>query len=630
MTPGTVKLFIAATYDQEREQYKKWSEEEGLQADLAETAADLLGKLSKNRVDILILESRIAALGPVEFIEGLCAKIPEMYIVLILEPGQEEVAADALKTGAKDCLERPVSRHDFVKAISRILEERRIALDRKRLEQESNENRTRAAVLRRTVSILDRLDVEDVLEQFLALAMDETGSQGGSIWLADSSVPGLFNVAVFRGLVPAEDRRGFYRGERALPPGVLKGEASFGIGPGGMPDASCLLASIKDKTGLKGLLRLSGKLGKPAFTEQDRLIVQDIADAVSVGLRNARLVETLKRKMLQDFEVPAYNLNYFMDYTSKEVYKARRYGRTFSMAALKIENYHLLEESMEPGELTSLIRAVAAEIGVVIRDSDVLTRVDKETYFLLLPETDYLGSMMCLERILRRLQLRGMLAPLRGRPPISLSMGTAAFPRDGDGYKSLVVKCKLRMEEVRKSLYRKLHLEELDFWDSVKVLLTHESEDKIKEMTGVREPVWSWIFDGNAPKMSLIQDELALELSRNKDLKGIIFLGVERVSDDLAFLGRYPEMEGSKMKMFILGKRAVNQWRFPLVTPLAIPDIDADARCCDFVLFFSEAGAYACLEDKQEHGRVFHSSDTTLVARLIAKLQEYYKLQRQF
>ena len=45
----------------------------------------------------------------------------------------------------------------------------------------------------------------------------------------------------------------------------------------------------------------------------------------------------------------------------------------------------------------------------------------------------------------------------------------------------------------------------------------------------------------------------------------------------------------------------------------------------------SEAGAYGCLLGRaSEERRGFHTSDALLVEQMIAKLQEHYRLQRQY
>ena len=77
--------------------------------------------------------------------------------------------------------------------------------------------------------------------------------------------------------------------------------------------------------------KLTGNFGR-----EDEVVVRAVDDFASTALRNARRFVAMERLGLRDQETGAYNLAYFVDYAGKEAYKARRYGRSFSLITLTV------------------------------------------------------------------------------------------------------------------------------------------------------------------------------------------------------------------------------------------------------------------------------------------------------
>ena len=52
---------------------------------------------------------------------------------------------------------------------------------------------------------------------------------------------------------------------------------------------------------------------------------------------------------MRDRDSGAYNLAYFVDYAGKEFYKARRYGRAFSLVVLSVDNVEQMFSTSREG-----------------------------------------------------------------------------------------------------------------------------------------------------------------------------------------------------------------------------------------------------------------------------------------
>ena len=139
--------------------------------------------------------------------------------------------------------------------------------------------------------------------------------------------------------------------------------------------------------------RARGRFGKD---EQAAALM--VADFAAIAVKNARRFQALERVGLRDRETGAYNLSYFVDYAGKEFYKARRYGRAFSLVILSIDNAEQLRKEAGRELYRRVVRDVVTAIGRVVRDADILAKVSEGEYYLLLPETDYFGALMLMRR----------------------------------------------------------------------------------------------------------------------------------------------------------------------------------------------------------------------------------------
>ena len=99
------------------------------------------------------------------------------------------------------------------------------------------------------------------------------------------------------------------------------------------------------------------------------------------------LLQALQRLGLRDRDTAAYNLSYFTDYASKEIYKARRYGRTFSLLTFSIDNLPLVRVRLGAADAKKAVRGIIRALSKIIRDSDVIAKASDQEFYLLLPET---------------------------------------------------------------------------------------------------------------------------------------------------------------------------------------------------------------------------------------------------
>jgi two-component system cell cycle response regulator len=467
------------------------------------------------------------------------------------------------------------------------------------------------------VELLANPDLEWLQERVLAELAALCDAQSGALWLADDR--NQLVLRAYRGLVDKQ-----FLTEHLNPDGplaaMLRAAAPWTTGEGRARTVHFPLHAAGE---LVGLAELSDPLG-PGFTADAIAAARTLADFGAVGVRNGRRMLALQRLGLRDRDTVAYNLSYFTDYASKEIYKARRYGRTFSLLTFSIDNLTNLRSRLGGGEARRATRGIIRALSRIIRDSDVIAKASDQEFYLLLPETDFFGALMFSRRALAAAREEPDVQDVEAHMPLALVGGASTFPKDGDDFDELVHRCRRRMEERRVSLQRRLVLDGLDFWDEVELLLGNPSSPRLphdeRAEPSRRGRVADLLF-------SEVQTEIAQEILRDPASRGILYVGGPEVRADsplVASLEGAPEELASRI--YVLGRRK-DLDSHPALTPLFLEGDERLARH-EFVFWLSETSAYALLQRRGKGATWgFHTSDAAVVDGLIAKLQAAYDLQ---
>src|SRR5262249_50391635 len=154
----------------------------------------------------------------------------------------------------------------------------------------------------------------------------------------------------------------------------------------------------------------------------------------------------------------AYNQSYFTDYASKEIYKARRYGRIFSLLTVGLDNLGEIRARLGAEGARRATRGVIRGLSHIVRDADVIAKASERDLYLLLPETDFFGATIFARRAIASIAEQAEIKDLDQSSSLGLACGVATFPRDGDDFDELIYRCRARMDAQRESLYHRLML----------------------------------------------------------------------------------------------------------------------------------------------------------------------------
>jgi len=604
-----------------RELYGEILTEAGHAVRTAGSGEEALKLLGQERAELLVSDLVMPGMDGLTFIREARRLDPELEAIAVTGRDDVRLAVTAMKAGCADFLVKPVEAAELAAAAGRLLSRSRLQREHGQLLAENLEYVKRQALYRSSLEILATLDLEKLQDLSLQVLAQVADAQGAALWLADEK--GALTLRGWRGLIDraalpqvvdprAPEWAETFREARPLrAPGAAQGEAFY------VP-----LVAEAEPHGLALLSdRASGRFGG-----DEQAAAQAVADFAAIAVKNARRFQILERFSLRDRETGAYNLSYFVDYAGKEFYKARRYGRAFSLIVISVDNVEQLRQAGGRELYRRAMHDLVAAVSRVVRDADILARVAEGEYYVLLPETDTFGALMFQRRAVEEIRREASILELETRAPLLLSMGAAAFPKDGEAYDELIHWARSRVEAQRGSLVRRLGLGDLGraaFWELVDLLL--DGRTRIPDSS----PSAHLVPDPS--RLAALQREVALEIGRDARARGVVYLGVPDGMARAPILADLPGGDAAaragdqSVRVFLLGPRAGGPpVGHPLVTEVFL---DGDARLAShpFLLFLSEHSAYAHLTGPD--GRAFHTADEPLVDLLVATLQAAYDLQ---
>jgi len=582
---------------------------------------DALRLLGEERFDLVFTDLVMPGLDGLTMIREAHRLDPDLEIVAVTGLDDVRMAVSAMKAGCADFLLKPVEPDTLGAVAGKALSRVQLRREHGQLLADNLEFVKRQTLYRESLRILATLDLEKLQDLALQVLARVADAQGAALWVADEK--GQLTLRGYRGLV---DRTALPAAidPRAAPFAAALEEGRALAAPGAAPGQAFYVPLTADGEPL-GLALLSDR-ASGRFGGDEQAAALAVGDFTGIAIKNARRFQALERIGLRDRETGAYNLAYFVDYAGKEFYKARRYGRAFSLAVVAIDNVDQLRKAGGRELYRRATRDLVGAISRVVRDADILAKVSEGEYYVLLPETDSFGALMFLRRAAEEIRVEPSVRQLEERAPLLLSMGSAAFPKDGQDFDELLHWARERVEAQRGSLVRRLHLGDLEkgaFWELVDLLLD----------PGVRLPETSpsTRLPADGERVEALQREAAREIARDPRARGLLYVGSPRGLSRAPVLAALPDGVGggragdASVHVFLLGPRGDGApVDHPLVTEVFL---DGDKRLAghDVLLFLSEHSAYAHLTGPD--GRAFHTSDVPLVDLLVAKLQAAYDLQ---
>ncbi|MGC8767434.1 MAG: GGDEF domain-containing protein [Brevinematia bacterium] len=157
-------------------------------------------------------------------------------------------------------------------------------------------------------------------------------------------------------------------------------------------------------------------------------------------IRNPKILELdrflkLTNLASKDPKTDIYNYTTLKIIIEKEIYKANRYGGFFSILMIDLDNFKHYNDTYGHQLGDQILKDFVTYISSCLRKSDMIFRYGGDEFVIFLPETRRIGARVVAEKIreitLKKFSERDI--------KISVSIGIAVFPYDGETYEELIL-----------------------------------------------------------------------------------------------------------------------------------------------------------------------------------------------
>ena len=175
-----------------------------------------------------------------------------------------------------------------------------------------------------------------------------------------------------------------------------------------------------------------------------------LAAAAVVAVRERRISGRLRHELeaarddaavleRRDDATGLYNSRFFVEALTREIERARTYGRPLSLALASVD---------DAGTEAELMRDVGAAVGGSVRAIDMACRVGSTEFGVIMPETDSRSASVASERLLRAVARAGSQDGSRPRAAV----GIAACPAHAETFEELVERAGAALRSARQAV----------------------------------------------------------------------------------------------------------------------------------------------------------------------------------
>lgn len=196
---------------------------------------------------------------------------------------------------------------------------------------------------------------------------------------------------------------------------------------GVLPDSRAVLCiPITYGETLLGVLNVESRR-EDAFSPQDVLIMNTLADLLATALHNAFVFQKLQQQSITDGLTGIKTRRFFWESLSSEWKRASRSGRPFSVVLMDLDKFKQVNDTLGHLEGDLVLARVGRLLEQKCRQSNVVARYGGDEFVILMPETGVEQAQILAER----LRLWISTDPMLQEHQITGSFGVASFPVHG-------------------------------------------------------------------------------------------------------------------------------------------------------------------------------------------------------
>jgi diguanylate cyclase (GGDEF)-like protein len=218
---------------------------------------------------------------------------------------------------------------------------------------------------------------------------------------------------------------------------VLAGEAGLVLPMWLDREMPCLAAPLLDAQGQRiGIVALTSRR-RPDYTVEDGAFLRTVIGHAAMAIQNATMYEFIDTLSRIDPLTGLHNRREFDRLLAQELQRAQQTGQQLSLIVADIDHFKQINDRFGHQEGDRALQQVARLIQMVPkRITDAAFRTGGEEFAILMTDTDKNGALTLSE------SLRSLTESARffnANRPVTVSLGVASFPADGQDPTSLML-----------------------------------------------------------------------------------------------------------------------------------------------------------------------------------------------
>jgi len=192
-----------------------------------------------------------------------------------------------------------------------------------------------------------------------------------------------------------------------------------------------------------GVINVTNKKNGQEFTHQDVKMLKAVADQAAVAVNKAQLWDMA----VTDSLTGLYVRRYFMVKLQEEIHRAERNNKTISVIMADLDSFKTINDTYGHDAGDRALKTISHFLKKNIRGVDAIARYGGEEFVMMVPDADKDAAFGLAER------LREELANVKldKMPPITVSLGIATFPTDGNEVEELIKKADTAMYAAKRA-----------------------------------------------------------------------------------------------------------------------------------------------------------------------------------
>ncbi len=213
---------------------------------------------------------------------------------------------------------------------------------------------------------------------------------------------------------------------------------------------SCVPLSAQGE--LIGVLHVQRSQPSPShFSDAEMYLVKALAQHAGLALANLKLQESLRDQSIRDHLTGLYNRRYLEESLGRELARAQRGGHSLAVLMLDADHFKRINDQFGHDTGDAVLRALGKAVRESCRANDLPCRFGGEEFTVVLTECGRENAMQWGERFLNRIRKLEVKSGGVAVGKITISIGLALYPDDGEDVETLLQAADLALYEAKRS-----------------------------------------------------------------------------------------------------------------------------------------------------------------------------------